>query len=128
MEEKDQIQNEVNPPHKSGSTRREFLERIGLVSVGLQLAPLLSKAEAIAALNDAPPCRTGNRQYDSQRNQENADPGYQEVTLLDALREKLSLPGSKKGCDHGQCGACTLLVDGRRINSCLHLAVMLRGC
>lgn len=49
------------------------------------------------------------------------------TTLLDALREHLQLCGTKKGCDHGQCGACTALVDGRRINTCLSLAVMHEG-
>src|SRR4051812_24356271 len=49
------------------------------------------------------------------------------TTLLDALRDRLGLTGTKKGCDHGQCGACTVLVNGRRINSCLTLAVMQDG-
>jgi xanthine dehydrogenase YagT iron-sulfur-binding subunit len=53
-----------------------------------------------------------------------ADP---RTTLLDALREHIGLTGTKKGCDHGQCGACTVLLNGRRINSCLTLAVMLEG-
>ena len=49
------------------------------------------------------------------------------VTLLDLLRDRLDLTGTKKGCDHGQCGACTVLIDGKRINSCLKLAVTLDG-
>jgi xanthine dehydrogenase YagT iron-sulfur-binding subunit len=58
------------------------------------------------------------------RHQLDLDP---RVSLLDALRDHLGLTGSKKGCDHGQCGACTILVDGRRINACLTLAVMHDG-
>lgn len=50
------------------------------------------------------------------------------VSLLDLLRDQLQLTGSKKGCDHGQCGACTVLLDGKRINACLALAVRLNGC
>src|ERR1700752_652072 len=59
-----------------------------------------------------------------RRDVELSDP---RVTLLDLLRERLDLTGTKKGCDRGQCGACTVLVDGRRINSCLALAVSLDG-
>jgi xanthine dehydrogenase YagT iron-sulfur-binding subunit len=49
------------------------------------------------------------------------------VSLLDALRDHLGMTGTKKGCDHGQCGACTILLDGRRVNACLSLAVMHDG-
>src|SRR6201998_1774280 len=59
-----------------------------------------------------------------RRNVELDDP---RVTLLDLLRERLDLTGTKKGCDRGQCGACTVLIDGRRINSCLALAVSCDG-
>ena len=59
-----------------------------------------------------------------KRRELNLDP---RTTLLDALREHLHLTGTKKGCDHGQCGACTVIVDGVRINSCLSLAVMHDG-
>ena len=52
---------------------------------------------------------------------------YPWITVLDLLREQLDLIGTKKGCDHGQCGACTVLLDGRRVNACLTLAVMLDG-
>src|SRR6202790_1849038 len=55
------------------------------------------------------------------------EPGDPRVALLDLLRERLDLPGTKKGCDRGQCGACTVLLDGRRINSCLALAVSQDG-
>jgi xanthine dehydrogenase YagT iron-sulfur-binding subunit len=60
----------------------------------------------------------------TQRTVELEDP---RVTLLDLLRERLDLTGTKKGCDRGQCGACTVLLDGRRINSCLALAVSQDG-
>jgi xanthine dehydrogenase YagT iron-sulfur-binding subunit len=63
-------------------------------------------------------------QINGERHELDLDP---RVTLLDLLRERLGLTGAKKGCDHGQCGACTVLLDGRRANSCLILAVTLDG-
>jgi xanthine dehydrogenase YagT iron-sulfur-binding subunit len=87
----------------------------------------LSKVALSANLSDeetSPPIIPVELQVNGRRESLDLDP---RTTLLDALREHLGLTGSKKGCDHGQCGACTVLLDGRRINSCLTLAVMHDG-
>jgi len=93
-------------------------------------SPVLAQADAIAALGDASAAQ-GPAGLPVQLRINGATVMLQVepwVTLLDLLREQLLLTGSKKGCDHGQCGACTVLVDGVRMNSCLLLAVSLDGC
>jgi xanthine dehydrogenase YagT iron-sulfur-binding subunit len=102
-------------------TRRTVIETgtTALLLTGLPHATL-----AAGPLDGDPPPATVELQINGHSHVLNLDP---RTTLLDALREHLVLTGSKKGCDHGQCGACTVLIDGRRINSCLTLALMHDG-
>jgi len=105
--------------------RRSFIKQAtGLL--GLALAPpLVGQAERLAAgAKKVEGVSEMQLKVNGTLRTISAEP---RVTLLDALRENLDLTGSKKGCDHGQCGACTVLVDGRRVNSCLTLAVMVQG-
>lgn len=107
-------------PFLSLLSRRRFL---GTASAALMLA-----SRPVSAAAGAEPASTNNKTVtltvNGQRHALDLDP---RVTLLDALREHLGLTGTKKGCDQGQCGACTVIVNGQRINSCLTLAVMHAG-
>ncbi len=111
-------------PANEGS-RRTFMKQAGGI-LGLALAPpFISQAERLTALSKkVEGVSSISLKVNGTARTIQAEP---RVTLLDALREYLDLTGSKKGCDHGQCGACTVLVDGRRVNSCLTLAVMTQG-
>lgn len=121
---------ELHEDQKSQSelTRREFLAGSGVVSAGVAagMSPAAAaeqeakRAGAPAAANMVPLSISINK----RQRQLTVDT---RTSLLDLLREHLDLTGSKKGCDHGQCGACTVLLDGRRVNSCLTLAVAAQG-
>jgi xanthine dehydrogenase YagT iron-sulfur-binding subunit len=111
-------------------TRRKFIKQVAGTSAAITIGPNLIGA---ASLDQVEPTSAAGATSDSvnvrlkingKAYTLDIDP---RVTLLDALRERLHLTGSKKGCDHGQCGACTVLVKGRRINSCLSLAVTHEG-
>jgi xanthine dehydrogenase YagT iron-sulfur-binding subunit len=113
-------------PEQSGFpgeiTRRGAISAVGVVTAGLAIGIVEDNATAA-------PTATSNTvdvhlRINGKPVQFALDP---RVTLLDLLREHVGLTGTKKGCDHGQCGACTVLANGRRINSCLSLAVTHEG-
>jgi xanthine dehydrogenase YagT iron-sulfur-binding subunit len=112
------------------STRRTFLSRLGMAGLLATAGPAITsfaqrsetaEQDLSVAAKDAIPVTL---QVNGQKHVLRIDP---RTTLLDCLREHLHLTGSKKGCDHGQCGACTVHVNGRRMNSCLCLAAMYQG-
>jgi xanthine dehydrogenase YagT iron-sulfur-binding subunit len=106
-------------------SRREFVATTLGVAIALSLQPAVSRAEAAAAevahSGAAGEPRSVVLNVNGERLSLSLEP---RVTLLDALREYAGLTGTKKGCDHGQCGACTVHIDGRRVLSCLTLAIM----
>jgi len=120
----------VSDPKPKQPTRRRFLIRAAAGSAalyaGLHGARLFSAAQAatvtLAARGPQPVPMTLT--INGTRHALTLEP---RVTLLDALRERLDLTGTKKGCDQGTCGACTVLVDGKRVNACLTLAIMVQG-
>jgi xanthine dehydrogenase YagT iron-sulfur-binding subunit len=113
-------------------TRRQFIKQVAGTGAAITIGVNFVSASGLATEQPAAasPTTTGSDSVQVKlkiNGKEYAVDVDPRTTLLDALRERLHVTGSKKGCDHGQCGACTVLVNGRRVNSCLTLAVMHEG-
>jgi xanthine dehydrogenase YagT iron-sulfur-binding subunit len=112
-------------------TRRVFLKNVGFTGLAVTVPQLFGEiARTPTSVSEAVPDRfpaTKMRLVLSVNGQARTLEIEPRAVLLDVLRDDLHLPGTKKGCDHGQCGACTVLISGRRVNSCLTLAAMHGG-
>jgi xanthine dehydrogenase YagT iron-sulfur-binding subunit len=118
-----------NPPQFGRSTRRKFLSRLGTAGLLATAAPVTTAFGQLPVKETAPSTESKDAvpvtlTVNGKKHDLRIDP---RTTLLDCLREHLHLTGSKKGCDHGQCGACTVHINGRRVNSCLCFAAMHEG-
>ena len=111
-----------------GITRRSFISRVSAAGIVVSASPLLratdTAEEPQAAAAGVPGAVPVVLKVNGEEHRLQLEP---RVTLLDTLRERLYLFGTKKGCDHGQCGACTVHINGRRVVSCLNLAIMHQG-
>jgi xanthine dehydrogenase YagT iron-sulfur-binding subunit len=130
-EKKKRTDGEQEKPLTGQVSRRSFLSQLGAAGVAVTARPLVVSAQtapAVVASNAAEEKIEGAIRVSLRINGKavslEIDP---RTSLLDCLREHVVLTGTKKGCDHGQCGACTVHVNGRRINSCLTLAAMHEG-
>jgi xanthine dehydrogenase YagT iron-sulfur-binding subunit len=130
-EKKPKVEEKKDSPLGNVS-RRSFLSQLGIAGIAATASPIISSAQAPPP---SAPAKEGSEEQiegaiplsllvNGKKIQVTIDP---RTTLLDCLRETASLTGTKKGCDHGQCGACTVHINGRRINSCLTLAAMHEG-
>jgi len=116
-----------NEPRLGKFSRRSFLAQLGAAGVVASASPLAHAVETETGEAEAPAIAGAvpvTLNINGKEYRVSLEP---RVTLLDALRDHLQLFGTKKGCDHGQCGACTVHVNGRRVNSCLSFAVMHQG-